>query len=99
MKFTLRVGLTHWMDAQPQEGIINARSKFFFAPTQIQKRMKEWGPAEFAKKTSSFLQSTAVKTKSWLSFKTINGLEELASLHPAVCDGKIPANEGLIVEL
>jgi len=26
-------------------------------------------------------------------------LEALAEIHPAVCDGKIPANEGLIVEV
>jgi len=99
MKFTLRVGLTHWKDGKAQEGIINSRSKFFFAPTQVQKRLKEWGPAQYSQKVNSFLQAAAAKTKSWLQFKTIDGLEELAAIHPAVCEGKIPPNEGLIVEL
>ncbi|MEL6717082.1 MAG: DUF2855 family protein [Bacteroidota bacterium] len=101
MKFTINVGLTHWMNAsaKPPKGLLKERSQFFFAPTQIQKRMKEWGMEEYHLKTSTFLRSTAAKTKEWMTFRTINGLEELARIHPAVCEGKIPANEGLIVEL
>lgn len=99
MKFTINVGLTHWTDALPQKGIIKERSEFFFAPGHIQKRMKEWGPAGFEAKTSSFMRETAAKTKEWLTFKEIDGLEELAKIHPAVCEGKIPPSEGLIVKL
>ncbi|MEM6806478.1 MAG: DUF2855 domain-containing protein, partial [Bacteroidota bacterium] len=65
----------------------------------IQKRMKEWGPAGFEQKTSAFMKETAAKTKKWLTFREVAGLEELAKLHPTVCEGKIPANEGLIVVL
>lgn len=99
MKFTINVGLTHWTDALPQKGIIKERSEFFFAPGHIQKRMKEWGPAGFQQKTSAFMKETAAKTKKWLTFREVAGLEELAKLHPQVCEGKIPANEGLIVVL
>ena len=41
----------------------------------------------------------AAKTKEWLTFKKVDGLVEMAKIHQAVCEGKIPANEGLIVEL
>ncbi|MEM6700606.1 MAG: DUF2855 family protein, partial [Bacteroidota bacterium] len=101
MKFTLNVGLTHWMNAstKPPKGIIQERSQLFFAPAQIQKRIKEWGMDEYNRKTNTFLATAAAKTKSWLTFKTINGLEELAAIHPAVCEGKISAQEGLIVEM
>ena len=99
MKFTYNVGITHWADSRPQEGIIQERSKMFFAPGHIQKRMKEWGAKEFNQKSTQFLMQAAAKTQKWLEFKTIHGLEELASLHPAVCEGKIPANQGLIVEM
>ena len=101
MKFTSNVGLTHWdnASAKPKEGIIADRSEFFFAPGHIQKRMKEWGPAIFDQKTTEFLKTTAAKTKQWLVFKKIAGLTGLMEVHPAVCSGKIPANEGLIVEM
>ena len=97
MKFTHNVGLTHWTHAKPQPGIIKERSAFFFAPGHIQKLLKEWGPNRFEEETSTFLKTTAKKTKSWLKFRQVNGLEELAAIHPAVCQGSLPSDEGLIV--
>lgn len=101
MKYTINVGLTHWSDASPKppEGLITERSEFFFAPGHIQRRIKEWGPEGFDKKTTQFIMQTAAKTKEWLNFKKLNGLEEMAAIHNDVCAGKIPANQGLIVEL
>lgn len=99
MKFTSNVGLTHWANAKPLEGIIKDRSEFFFAPAHIQKRMEEWGPEGFDQKTSAFLAVTAAKTKTWLKFKQLNGLNALAAIHPKVCIGALPADEGVIVTL
>jgi DNA-binding Lrp family transcriptional regulator len=99
MKFTINVGLTHWTNAKPQQGILRERSTFFFAPGHIQKRLKDWGPDGFEQKTTAFLATTAAKTRTWLKFKQINGLGELEAIHPAVCQGAIPPDEGLIVVL
>jgi len=99
MKFTHNVGLTHWTQAKPQQGIIKERSAFFFAPGHIQKLLKEWGPNRFEQETSTFLMTTAKKARAWLKFRQINGLGELAAIHPAVCQGTIPSDEGLIVVL
>ncbi len=101
MKWCINVGLTHWdkAAAKPKQGMITERSEFFFAPGHIQRRMKEWGPAGFDQKTSKFMMETAAKTQEWLTFKKIDGLAEMAKIHQAVCEGKVPANEGLIVEL
>jgi len=39
------------------------RSYFFsFAPTQIAKRLAEWGPEEYERRTSDFMKSAAAKT-------------------------------------
>ena len=97
MKWTVKVGLTHWADTRPEEGVINARSKFFFAPSHIQKRLKEWSPAEFEQKTTTFLMETIAKSQKWLKFKKLDGLSELAKIHPDVCAGKIQPEQGLIV--
>ena len=53
MKHCINVGLTHWEAGGAKEGIIKERSEFFFAPSHIQKRLKDWGPAVFDKKSSS----------------------------------------------
>ena len=65
MHFTLKVGLTHWAKTNPKDGIINERSKFFFAQT-YRKGFKDWGPAVFDEKTNGFLIEAANKTREWL---------------------------------
>ncbi len=99
MKWTINVGMTHWSNAKPRPGIIKSRSEFFFAPGHIGRRIKEWGAAKFDQKTGAFLMSTAAKTKKWLTYRTVNGIEGLAEIHAAVCEGKMSPNEGLIVEV
>lgn len=99
MKYTINVGLTHWANARPQKGIITERSEFFFVPSHAQRRVKEWGMAAFQQKTTTFIMSAAFATSQWLNFKTIDGLAGMADIHLAVCNGRIPANEGLIVEM
>ena len=99
MKFTINVGITHWTHARPKKGIIKERSEFFFAPGHIQKRLKEWGPAGFDQKIATFMRTAATKTKEWLTYRKVDGLQGLAKIHQDVCNGEIPADEGLIVEL
>ena len=99
MKFTLKVGLTHWSKANPNVGTNNQRSKFFFAPAHIEKRFKEWGPARFDEKVNGFFMETVQKTKDWLEYNEMEGLEALAKVHPEVCNGTRSPKEGIIIKL
>ena len=95
----VNVGLTHWDEAGSADGIITARSEFFFAPSHIQKRLQDWGPDTFSTKTATFMQETAAKSRTWLQLRKLGGLEGLAAVYGDVCAGRVPANEALIVEL
>ena len=99
MKHCINVGLTHWEETGPGDGIMTQRSEFFFAPAHIQKRLQDWGPDGFAEKTSSFMQETALKSRGWLKLKKIDGLDGLAAVYEDVCEGRLAADQGLIVEL
>ena len=99
MKFTLKVGLTHWKESNPNEGIIKERSKFFFAPSHIQKRIEDWDTGEFDQKTSRFLVNAVAKTQTWLQYRIMDGLDELSEVYPKVCNGTLAADQGLIVKM
>ncbi len=99
MKFTSKVGLTHWTDEPGAAQILEERSEWFFAPTHIRKRLEDWGPAMFDQQSSRFLVEAAAKTKAWLTFKNVTGLEGLANVHGEVCSGIRPPDEGLIIVL
>ncbi len=97
MRFTSNVGLTHWDEPRQTKGIIAARSEQFFAPSQIQKLIKEWGAEEFNKRSMRYIMACTAKTSTWLKIKDLKSIEELSTVYKDVCDGKIPANEGLVV--
>jgi hypothetical protein len=93
------VGLTHWDETEAGNGLIVERSEFFFAPAHIQKRLQDWGPDGFNRRTSSFMQQTAMKSRAWLRLRTIDGLQGLAEVYEDVCEGRIAADQGLVIEL
>lgn len=95
----INVGLTHWDEAGPADGINAERSEFFFAPSHIQKRLKDWGSEVFSQKTASFMRETAVKSRDWLTLRKLSGLEGLADIYDDVCAGRVPPNQALIVKL
>jgi hypothetical protein len=95
----INVGLTHWDETGTGDGVIAERSEFFFAPSHIQKRLQDWGPDGFTRRTSDFMQDTAAKSRAWLKFRNIDGLEGLADIYEDVCEGRIAADQGLIIEL
>lgn len=97
MRFTSNVGLTHWDEPRQMDGIITERSEQFFAPSYIQKLIKELGPEEFNKRTGSYIMQGAAKTSRWMSVKNLDGIQGLADVYKDVCAGKIPADEGLVV--
>lgn len=101
LKYILKVGLTHWTDTSSSADIedLTERSRFFFAPTQIARRMQEWGPNEYQRRTEGFMKKAADRTGEWMDFRKIEGLQGLMDIHPRVCKGEIPTNQGLVVEM
>ncbi|PWF46034.1 DUF2855 family protein [Massilia glaciei] len=90
------VGMTHW-----EQGTVNgdaeADTEFFFAPTHVERFRKSWGDAVFAQRTGAFLAQSIGRSLSWLRFTRVVGLAGLAEVHPAVCAGTVPPEQGLIV--
>ncbi|ABG42683.1 conserved hypothetical protein [Paraglaciecola sp. T6c] len=99
LTYCINVGLTHWDEFSAESAAESDRSEFFFAPGHIQKRIKDWGPQGFEQRTMGFLAETAMKCRSWLEVKELNGLGRLAETYGQVCEGNIPPQQGLIIKL
>lgn len=99
MRHTINVGLTHWEEAAPKEGIISERSEMFFAPGHMQKRSKEWGPEEFDRRSSEFVASAVKLSGTWLSLASHSGLQGLSDVYDDVCNGCSAPNEGILIDM
>jgi len=99
LNYSIRVGLTHWTKSRGDAGLDNRKSEFFFAPTYIQKRMEEWGPRGFSERSERFMHASAAWSRNWLKIRTVEGLSGLAEIYADICQGKLAADEGVIVAL
>ncbi len=93
------VGITDWKGARKDPRIHREVREFFFAPARIQKRMKDWGPEEFNRRSAGFIMNASAASARWLELATLDGLEALEAIFPDIRDGRIPPNQGIIVEL
>ena len=99
MKHTLSVGLTHWEAERRSSDVIKERTEFFFAPSRIQRRMKDWGASEFNARSNGFVLDAANKSREWLNLKTIDGLEGLQAVYADVLNGKANPADGLLIDM
>ncbi len=95
----LNVGLTHWNEGGKDSGIPKEKREFFFAPSHIQMRMKEWGPQKFEEKSSQFIYDSSKKSASWMNIERLAGVQELADVYGDVCAGKLLPAKALVIEL
>lgn len=99
LAYCINVGLTHWDESQSESGISSERSEFFFAPGHVQQRMKDWGPQVFAERSQQFLKASASWSRQWLKVRTVQGLDGLAEIYPDICQGRVAADEGVVIGL
>lgn len=93
------VGITHWESRTDKalEELPGAKPTMFFAPSQIVKRNKEWGPAEYqarlAKATNAFL----AQVDSWVDIQE-HSFAAVDDIYQQVLVGA-PADKAVIVAL
>jgi len=96
---TINVGLTHWETPRHNPDIIKERSSFFFAPTYMQNKMKEWGVDEFNKRSGQFVKQSSVSSANWLKMETHTSLDALPDLYQAMLEGSAAPDRGIVFEL
>ncbi|MAI06501.1 MAG: hypothetical protein CMM14_04370 [Rhodospirillaceae bacterium] len=100
----ITVGMTHWdSETIPKDILsqmmIRERTEFFFAPTHIKKRTKDWGERGFNKKINTFMKARIIQSKNWIKIKEIKGLNNFSSMYDNFTRGTIKPEEGLIITL
>lgn len=95
----LNVGLTHWSEGGKDTSIPKEKREFFFAPSHIQMRIKEWGHEGFDAKSSGFIYNASQKSSDWMVLEKLEGVESLADQYGNVCEGKLPPEKALVIQL
>jgi hypothetical protein len=99
MKYSCRVGATHWDADDLASDLPGATPEFFFAPRQIQKRAKEWGPAGLQQRIGASWSKFRDASRSWLEVMRSHGREALENTYDDTLEGRTQPHQGHIVSL
>ena len=93
------IGATHWSGSRPARDLPGAAPTFFFAPTQMEKRNKEWGPAAFQEKLGTTWRHFASFSDGWLRVVRGAGRDALERAYREVLEGRARPEDGHFLSL
>jgi len=99
MKYSGRVGLTHRSSSPDEPQLPGAKPIWFFAPDQIRKRAKEWGPGGIEKRFSAAWSGFAPMLDQWLTVTEGRGQTAVRETYLDTLNGRVPPELGHILAL
>ena len=99
LRFSMAIGATHWQAGNANEALPGPKPEFFFAPAQIAKRSKEWGPGEMQKRLGEGWRSFRDFSEGWLEIRNHQGPKALRDIYREVLEGRSHPASGHMVSL
>ncbi|MEO0466451.1 MAG: DUF2855 family protein [Pseudomonadota bacterium] len=93
------VGATHWEAGGASGDLPGATPQFFFAPSQISKRNKEWGPGVFTQKASEASLKLAQLVSDQITVERIQGAEAASEIWKAMLENQVSPKRGIMVSI
>lgn len=99
VKYSCQVGITHWEAGGLAGELPGAKPEFFFAPTQIEKRRKDWGSAGFQQRSAESWQTFLRESDGWLEIVQGRGPEDVERVYLATVEGRANPRQGHILSV
>ena len=98
LRHSATVGLAHW-DAEPQTSaaLPGPTPTMFFAPSQVEKRLGEWGPVGYQQRLAAAWADLRAVVDGWVSVRTVAGMDAVEQAYRSLLDGAVPPEEVLVV--
>lgn len=103
MKYSCAVGGTHWEELGGATALPGARPILFFAPTQIKKRMVDWGAnglhSRLAHAWQQFMQPVSSADQPWMNIIRGQGENDVRRVYENMLNGTARPSEGNVLSL
>ena len=97
LKYSCSIGATHWDQTSHRVDTPGPKPQFFFAPSQISKRSKEWGRAELNIRLETALNTFIEGSKEWLRIEHSRGADAVSETYSQLVAGKMSPEIGNIL--
>jgi hypothetical protein len=99
MKYSGRVGLTHRGTSPDEPPLPGAKPSWFFAPDQIRKRTKEWGPGGIESRFGAAWSGFVPNLDGWLKVIEGKGPATVKQVYLDTLNGRVSPDQGHILSL
>jgi hypothetical protein len=99
MKYSGRIGLTHRASSPDEDELPGARPTPFFAPDQIRKRAREWGPGGIDTRFSAAWAGFAPMLDRCIEVVEGRGAAAVQQVYRDTLAGRVPPHQGHILSL
>ncbi len=95
--YSCAVGASHWDEMGDNSNLPGAKPTMFFAPSQGQKRLADWGPEGFQKNTAEAWLSFIKPAASWIEVEREAGPSMMLATYTDMVDSRVSPNIGKIL--
>jgi hypothetical protein len=99
LTYSARIGLTHGSPSDDEPDLPGAKPTWFFAPDQIRKRAKEWGPGGIETRFAQAWSGLAPNLERWLNVTESRGPAAVTRVYVDTLAGRIPPEQGHMLSL
>lgn len=99
MVYSCGVGITHWEDRDGEDpaSLPGAKPAMFFAPSQVQKRIQDWGQELYQQKLSAAWDEFLGQVDTWITINRADGRVELERVYGVILKGGTIASEAWVI--
>lgn len=98
LKHSMIIGKSHH-DSPMAEVAAGPTPELFFAPTEVSRRIEEWGAEEYQRRCAEALDEFVDGSHRWLTVERADGPAAVASAWSAVFGGHVPPDIGQVCSL
>jgi hypothetical protein len=99
LRYSCRVGLTHWERMAAAESLPGPEPVFFFAPDHARKHIEAGGAGPFRARVDDAMQRFSASASRWLRVVHGRGPDAIESLYREMLDGRADPATGHILSL
>ena len=97
--YSSRVGVTHWEEMAPPDGLKGPVPILFFAPDQARQRSEEWGGGVLERRVADAMRRFLGSAARWLQVIHGRGQAAVESVYHAMVEGRMRPAEGHVLAL
>lgn len=99
LRHSMAIGRSHHQAPSPVAALPGPKPAFFFAPTQVKKRVQEWGARGYQERLAAALRSFIARSPEWLQVQRSNGATAAALRWSDAHAGRVLPDIGHVVSL